>query len=161
MSNHFQQRMSWLPQRWRTQRNAIRHANCKIQWVIKTLNASCTSSEVCLLECLFYPHQCFIVFDANVWRRLSRDISFPDTSRCKTELVYDECTGTKSLCVWCQVVGLVIFTDRFFPHRLVWRNWNVIIMLWEKCDNGRMKFITLHPHKLESDLQSGKITRWI
>jgi len=123
MSNHFQQRMSWLPQRWRTQRNAIRHANCKIQWVIKTLNASCTSSEVCLLECLFYPHQCFIVFDANVWRRLSRDISFPDTSRCKTELVYDECTGTKSLCVWCQVVGLVIFTDRFFPHRLVWRNW--------------------------------------
>ena len=56
MSNHFQQRMSWLPQRWRTQRNAIRHANCKIQWVIKTLNASCTSSEVCLLECLFYPH---------------------------------------------------------------------------------------------------------
>jgi len=57
MSNHFQQRMSWLPQRWRTQRNAIRHANCKIQWVIKTLNASCTSPEVCLLECLFYPHQ--------------------------------------------------------------------------------------------------------
>ena len=40
---HFQQRMSWLPQRWRTQRNAIRHANCKIQWVIKTLNATCTS----------------------------------------------------------------------------------------------------------------------
>ena len=30
-NQHFQQRMSWLPQRWRTQRNAIRHANCKIR----------------------------------------------------------------------------------------------------------------------------------
>ena len=55
-SKHFQQRMSWLPQRWRTQRNAIRHANCKIQWVIKILNAPCTSLwGVCLLECLFIP----------------------------------------------------------------------------------------------------------
>ena len=53
MSNHFQQRMSWLPQRWRTQRNAIRHANCKIQWVIKTLNATCTSfgKYVCWSVC--------------------------------------------------------------------------------------------------------------
>ena len=48
--------MSWLPQRWRTQRNAIRHANCRIQWVIKILNATCTSPwGVCLLECLFQP----------------------------------------------------------------------------------------------------------
>ena len=49
--------MSWLPQRWRTQWNAIRHANRRIQWVIKILNAACTSYEVCLLECLFllYP----------------------------------------------------------------------------------------------------------
>ena len=51
-SKHFQQRMSWLPQRWRTQRNAIRHANCRIQRVIKILNAPCTASAVCLLECL-------------------------------------------------------------------------------------------------------------
>ena len=57
ITKHFQQWMSWLPQRWRTQRNAIRHANCKIQWVIKTLNAPCTSSEVCLLECLSLPTQ--------------------------------------------------------------------------------------------------------
>jgi len=45
--------MSWLPQRWRTQRNAIRHANRQIQWVIKTLNASCTSlgKYVCWSVC--------------------------------------------------------------------------------------------------------------
>ena len=45
--------MSWLPQRWRTQRNAIRHANCKIQWVIKILNATCTSfgEYVCWSVC--------------------------------------------------------------------------------------------------------------
>ena len=54
---HLQRRMSWFPQRWRTQRNAIRHANCRIQWVIKTLNATCTAlPAVCLLECLFIPY---------------------------------------------------------------------------------------------------------
>jgi len=37
--------MSWLLYRWRTQRNVIRNANCRIQWVIKTLNATCTSFE--------------------------------------------------------------------------------------------------------------------
>ena len=84
MSNHFQQRMSWLPQRWRTQRNAIRHANCKIQWVIKTLNATCTSSEVCLLECLFYPHQ-MVCLDSS-WRRLSLPSSSAQIRlRCKTQ----------------------------------------------------------------------------
>ena len=50
--------MSWLPQRWRTQRNAIRHANCRIQWIIKPLNASCASGiclGACVTECLS-PH---------------------------------------------------------------------------------------------------------
>ena len=69
-TKHFQQRMSWLPYRWRTQRNAIRNANCKIQWVIKTLNASCTSlgEYVCWSVCLNNPlpltesHQCWIRF---------------------------------------------------------------------------------------------------
>ena len=73
--------MSWLPQRWRTQRNAIRHANCKIQWVIKTLNATCTSSEVCLLECLFIPptkhHLCLSLLESAAssleWGQVSSD----------------------------------------------------------------------------------------
>ena len=49
--------MSWLPQRWRTQRNAIRHANCKNQWVIKILNAPCTSlgEYVCWSVCSSPP----------------------------------------------------------------------------------------------------------
>ena len=33
--------MSRFPQRWRTQRNAIRNANCKTSWIIKILNAHC------------------------------------------------------------------------------------------------------------------------
>jgi len=37
-----QQRISWLSQRWRTQRNAIRSVNCRIPWIIKSLNAYCT-----------------------------------------------------------------------------------------------------------------------
>jgi len=52
---NFQQRMSGFPQRWRTQRNAIRNANCKTSWIIKILNAHCTCGifpEVYLAECL-------------------------------------------------------------------------------------------------------------
>ena len=63
MWKHFQQWMSWFPQRWRTQWNAIRHANRRIQWVIKILNAACTSSEVCLLECLSFK----LLYTPNVY----------------------------------------------------------------------------------------------
>jgi hypothetical protein len=42
---NFQQRMSRFPQRWRTQRNAIRNANCKTSWIIKILNAHCASGK--------------------------------------------------------------------------------------------------------------------
>jgi len=38
---NFWQRISWLSQRWRTQRNAIRNVNCRIQWIIESLNAYC------------------------------------------------------------------------------------------------------------------------
>ena len=38
---NFQQRISWLSHRWRTQRNAIRNVNCRIQWIIESLNAPC------------------------------------------------------------------------------------------------------------------------
>jgi len=37
--------MSRFPQRWRTQRNAIRNANCKTSWIIKILNAHCASGK--------------------------------------------------------------------------------------------------------------------
>ena len=43
MTYNFQRWMSWLPQRWRTQRNAIRNANCITSWIIKPLNAYCAS----------------------------------------------------------------------------------------------------------------------
>jgi hypothetical protein len=33
--------ISWFSHRWRTQRNAICHANCRIQWIIESLNANC------------------------------------------------------------------------------------------------------------------------
>ena len=41
----FQRWISWFPQRWRTPRNAIRNANCRIKWVIKSLNANCCSDR--------------------------------------------------------------------------------------------------------------------
>ena len=39
---NFWQRISWLSQRWRTQRNAITSVNCRIPWIIESLNAYCT-----------------------------------------------------------------------------------------------------------------------
>ena len=55
---NFQQWMSRLPQRWWTQRNAIRNANCKTSWIIKTLNAHCAFRKCLkayLSECLYTP----------------------------------------------------------------------------------------------------------
>ena len=55
---NFQRWMSWFPQRWRTQRNAIRNANCKTSWIIKILNAHCALGIfpwAYLSECLWTP----------------------------------------------------------------------------------------------------------
>ena len=49
---NFQRWMSRLSQRWRTQRNAIRNANCRIQWIIKSLNAYCASGYTWEHSCL-------------------------------------------------------------------------------------------------------------
>ena len=47
-----QQRISWLSDRWRTQRNAIRSVNCRNTWIIESLNAYCArgfgQEHVCL-----------------------------------------------------------------------------------------------------------------
>ena len=38
---NFQQWISWFSHRWRTQRIAICNVNCRIQWIIESLNAPC------------------------------------------------------------------------------------------------------------------------
>ena len=56
--------MSRFPQRWRTQRNAIRNANCKTSWIIKILNAHCAFGifpVACLSECLWNPLSALLV----------------------------------------------------------------------------------------------------
>ena len=58
MTYNFQQWMSRLPQRWRTQRNAIRNTNCKTSWIIKILNAHCAPRNFLgayLSECSWTP----------------------------------------------------------------------------------------------------------
>ena len=58
MTHNFQRWMSRFPQRWRTQRNAIRNANCKTSRIINTLNAHCASGKflgACLSECQRTP----------------------------------------------------------------------------------------------------------
>ena len=62
---NFQRWMSWLLYRWRTQRNAISNANCRTQWIIKSLNASCASGTSWEHACLsvglsFLNHYLFV-----------------------------------------------------------------------------------------------------
>ena len=52
---NFQRWMSWLVQRWRTQRTAIRSVNCRIQWIIRLLNAKGA------VEVFSWQHVCFSV----------------------------------------------------------------------------------------------------
>lgn len=56
MTKQFQQRMSRFLQRWRTQRNAIRNANCTISESSKLWTQLALPCGVCLLECLWIPH---------------------------------------------------------------------------------------------------------
>ena len=67
---NFQRWMSRFPQRWRTQRNAIRNANCKTSWIIKILNAHCAFGifpVACLSECLWISLSVGVVLWRYVW----------------------------------------------------------------------------------------------
>ena len=71
--------MSWLVQRWRTQRTAIRSVNCRIQWIIRLLNAKGA------VEVFSWQHVCFSVS----WlplkvelRSFGRDFSWLSTRIC-------------------------------------------------------------------------------
>jgi len=66
MKNNFQRWTTWFPQRWRTQRNAIRNANCRTSWIIKILNAPCDTGTFlvsCRVECSWTPLDLFL----SVW----------------------------------------------------------------------------------------------
>ena len=64
---NFQQRISWLSHRWRTQRNAISNVNCRIQWIIESLNAPCapwySEEHACLSVIKFSTFPAFVSCD--------------------------------------------------------------------------------------------------
>ena len=93
--------MSWLPQRWRTQRNAIRHANCTIQWVIKTLNATCTSfgEYVCSSVCSSPPKKHSQVF--------FRSRPFDPTRLGLNASRWNECLTRSNFWKWWLLVSLL------------------------------------------------------
>ena len=91
----FQQRMSRFPQRWRTQRNAICNANCKISWIINILNAHCASGifpEACLSECQqnqLSADEVFRHFDVSCWSMVVPYWALP---KCMLSFVqYEDC----------------------------------------------------------------------
>lgn len=65
MTKQFQQRMSRFLQRWRTQRNAIRNANCTISESSKLWTQLALPCGVCLLECLWIPHTLLFIEKAD------------------------------------------------------------------------------------------------
>ena len=68
---NFQQRISWLSHRWRTQRNAISNVNCRIQWIIESLNAPCApwySEEHACLSVMEFSTLFAFVNRAWIWR---------------------------------------------------------------------------------------------
>ena len=145
MIQHFQQRMSWLPQRWRTQRNAIRHANCKIQWVIKTLNATCTSfgEYVCSSVCSSPPKKhprCSFGVDRLIRTRL-----------------WVECVQMEWMSNPFKLLKVMIISPRYYSQTFKFTS---LLLKFRMCLLKRR--LTKSPYqKSWSDLESVKNTRWI
>jgi len=64
--------MSWLLQRWRTQQTAILNVNCRILWIIETLNAPCALGvfpRARLFEYQYniYPSHFFLLAGKRMW----------------------------------------------------------------------------------------------
>ena len=135
--------MSWLPQRWRTQRNAIRHANCKIQWVIKILNATCTS---------FGEYVCWSVCSSPRFYILSWSIKY--ASVLMDVKIYFIPRWNQHFCRLSYLFWRYLKSTRRpkFFGTFNSRSMFLIFLSQKK----RIMFVTIR-----SDLQSGKNTRWI
>ena len=140
-SKHFQQWMSWLLHRWRTQRNAIRHANCKTSESSKLWTHLALPSGSMSVGVSIYPHhkptcrlvQAIASFVYNAQDVYSRRNSCGRPILRSRQLVWlggGERRYDVNLCIYVRVFSLL----------LCWRVWCACIRL---------------------DLQSVKNTRWI
>ena len=140
---NFQQRMSRFPQRWRTQRNAIRNANCKTSWIIKILNAHCASGifpVACLPECLYNPtqHLCWLLDFSSVFRNSAQVIGTD----------YAPHLGNQTMCKIC-LSSAIYFSGE-----------ETIMLLVELPPVTAQRY-NLDALQLSPDLRSSKRTRWI
>ena len=133
--NKFQQRMSWLPQRWRTQRNAIRVANCKTPWIIKTLNAHCASGispAACLSECQQTLLGMWWSDPSNGWLSYCPDydaVPFGNEWLHPSDFLWEnQAHVTNKLWSWC--LFFLCMTSNFANQR------NVRVISITGCDNG-------------------------
>ena len=129
---NFQQRISWLSHRWRTQRNAISNVNCRIQWIIESLNASCapwySEEHACLSVIKFCQNMHLSVFwivGVSCWLyepALLKDISFGGevpSHFCLSIGVIDELTylrqekQTAGDALWSLCSLIDILSDKF------------------------------------------------
>ena len=136
--------MSRFPQRWRTQRNAIRNANCKTSWIIKILNAHCAFGifpVACLFECLWTPLSVDLLFyyDSSaagfVWVSI-----YCKVDSC--EMFVDVCWASTCFPVFHRVFCVESWTYRLSPvtlycvervlaRSLVFDNFNTVN--WRRC----------------------------
>ena len=136
---NFQQRISWLSHRWRTQRNAISNVNCRIQWIIESLNAPCapwySEEHACLSVIKFSTHEPLWAY-CRCWSLEAFLSAHPLSAplKCISLVLYRSASGV-----------IVMFTPLTVkcvsgPASNLWSPW-------------RWLFLT-------SDLKSGRTTRW-
>ena len=154
--------MSRIPQRWRTQRNAIRNANCRTSWIIKILNAYCASGlfpGAYLSECPETP--------------LSRCCTY----QCEGELDFDSVLNGTLFEFICLVAGILsaLWLDR--SHLATDLVDTLVCVFSSLCCVERISWTTVHAcgwyesreacffilalNLFSMDLRLSKTTRWI
>ena len=134
---NFQQRISWLSYRWRTQRNAISNVNCRIQWIIESLNAPCA---------LWYSegHACLSVIKfstSNLYWFWSLDVG----GYCR-HCQMSAPLKSISLGPWRTGSGLIILSMPLLRNK---RSWLLTVF-----------GLSRKRHNYLLDLKSGRTTRW-
>ena len=132
---NFQQRISWLSHRWRTQRNAISNVNCRIQWIIESLNAPCApwySEEHACLSVMEFSTLFAFVNRAWTWRFIAGTCD----RLLLNVLALNPCGSAIGVIIVYAVVEKQYCWDQL-----------PIVLHWTKST-------------LTFDLKSGRITRW-
>ena len=134
---NYQWWMSWLPPRWRTQQNAIRNVNCRIQWIIRLLNAN-GALGISLRECMFQYFQknpkpmigqtnmclgdLYLAVSVTVWR-VEHVTSLASDAHCSSKRLSMCCSSLADVCLLEKIWNHTRLPTEF-KHIIKWRKRN-------------------------------------